>query len=41
MGSNSSYLDWPYSSSFNFFDMTLPNLETSIVNLSEFVDCNG
>ena len=38
MASNSSYLNCPYSSSFNFFDVTLPNLETSIVNLSEFVE---
>ena len=38
MASNSSYLDCPYSSSFKFFDVTLPNLETSIVNLSEFVE---
>ena len=38
MASNSSYLDCLYSSSFNFFDLTLPNLENSIVNLSEFVE---
>ena len=38
MASNSSYLDCPYSSSFKFFDVTLPNLETSIVNLSELVE---
>ena len=38
--SNSSYSDCPCSSSFKFFDMSLPNLETAIVNLSEFVEHN-
>ena len=36
--SNSSFLDCPCSSSFKFFDVALPNSETSIVNLSEFVE---
>ena len=36
--SDSSFLDCPCSSSFNFFDVVLPNSETSHVNLSEFVE---
>ena len=36
--SNSSYSDCPCSSLFKFFDVALPNLETSILNLSEFVE---
>ena len=36
--SNSSNSDCPCSSSFKYFDLALPNLETSIVNLSEFVE---
>ena len=36
--SNSSFLDCPSSSSFKFFDVALPNSETSIVNLSELVE---
>ena len=36
--SNTSFLDCPCSSSFKFFDVALPNSETSIVNLSEFVE---
>ena len=36
--SNSSFSDCPYSSSFKFFEVALPNSETSIVNLSEFVE---
>ena len=36
--SNSSFLNCPCSSSFKFFDVALPNSETSIVNLSEFVE---
>ena len=36
--SNSSYSECQCSSSFRFFDVALPNLETSIVNLSEFVE---
>ena len=36
--SNTSFLDCPCSSLFKFFDVALPNSETSIVNLSEFVE---
>ena len=36
--SNSSFSYCPCSSSFKFFDVALPNSETSIVNLSEFVE---
>ena len=36
--SNSSFWYYPCSSSFKFFDVALPNSETSIVNLSECVE---
>ena len=36
--SNSSFSYCPCSSSFKCFDVVLPNSETSIVSLSEFVE---